>query len=401
MGRGRGVNRERARVADVGHVADELERVDEGGTRLARVCGLDAEDDHAATLALDVLDVLGVLGIVLEAGVSDPGNLGVGLEVLGDLEGVLAVAVHAKRQGLDTLEKHPRVVGGLGSSDVAKPDGEHAELVREGREGLGEVVAPSETAVGGVRFVEEGMPAGGPVEPALLDAHAADAGAVAADPLGEGGDDDVRAEVEAPGQVRGGEGAVHDEGHVVVVGNLGDGLKVADLERGVGHGLAEDGAGLVVNRCPDVLGVVHVDEPDGDAEGGEDVVELRVGATVQLVAGHDVVASLGEVDDGVENGGSSGGGGDRSEGVATLELGHARLEDVGGGVADTGVDVAELLQGEQVGGVLGVLELVRGSAVEGNAAGGTLTETIDVLITDGVVATVKGDGIESLRHVLV
>jgi len=40
-------------------------------------------------------------------------------------------------------------------------------------------------------------------------------------------------------------------------------------------------------------------------------------------------------------------------------------------------------------------DLVRGSAVEGNAAGGTLTETIDVLITDGVVATVKGDGIES------
>ena len=37
---------------------------------------------------------------------------------------------------------------------------------------------------------------------------------------------------------------------------------------------------------------------------------------------------------------------------------HARLEDVGGGVADTGVDVAELLQGEQVGGVLGVLELL-------------------------------------------
>ena len=36
MGRGRGVNRERARVADVGHVADELERVDESGTRLAR-----------------------------------------------------------------------------------------------------------------------------------------------------------------------------------------------------------------------------------------------------------------------------------------------------------------------------------------------------------------------------
>lgn len=145
---------------------------------------------------------------------------------------------------------------------------------------------------------------------------------------------------------------------------------------------------------------------------------------------------MGEVDDGVENGGCSGGGGDSGEGMATLEEGHARLEDVGGGVADTCVDIAELLQSEQVGSVLGVLELltehggrgeggsrsrgtaggmkkrfsreerlrrltdlVRGGAVEGNAAGGTLTETIYRFITVGVVATVKGDRIKSCVHV--
>lgn len=48
-----------------------------------------------------------------------------------------------------------------------------------------------------------------------------------------------------------------------------------------------------------------------------------------------------------------------------------------------------------VGKMRRLTDLVGGSAVEGNAAGGTLTETIDVLITVGVVATVKGDGIES------
>ena len=88
---------------------------------------------------------------------------------------------------------------------------------------------------------------------------------MAAEPLGEGGDDDIRAEVKALGQVRSREGAVHDEGHVVVVGNLGDGFQVADLESRVGHRLAEDSTGLVINSGPDVLGIVHVDEPDGDA----------------------------------------------------------------------------------------------------------------------------------------
>ena len=88
---------------------------------------------------------------------------------------------------------------------------------------------------------------------------------MAAEPFGEGGDDDIRAEVKALGQVRGREGAVYDEGHVVVVGNLGDGFQVADLESRVGHRLAEDSAGLVINGGPDVLGIVHVDEPDCDA----------------------------------------------------------------------------------------------------------------------------------------
>ena len=49
--------------------------------------------------------------------------------------------------------------------------------------------------------------------------------------------------------------------------------------------------------------------------------------------------------------------GDRGEGVAALELRDAGLQDVRGGVTDAGVNVAELLEREQVGGVLGVLEL--------------------------------------------
>ena len=49
---------------------------------------------------------------------------------------------------------------------------------------------------------------------------------------------------------------------------------------------------------------------------------------------------------------------------AALERGDALLEHVRGRVHDAGVDVAELLEREQIGGVLGALELIGGGLVD-------------------------------------
>ena len=47
--------------------------------------------------------------------------------------------------------------------------------------------------------------------------------------------------------------------------------------------------------------VVGIDELHGDAERRQDVVELGVGAAVEVAGRDDVVAGLGEVDDRVED----------------------------------------------------------------------------------------------------
>lgn len=349
VGGGGRVDGKRASIADVGDVADELQAVDELLTRLGRVGGLEAEHDHRATLALEVLLSLGVLGVILETGVLDPGNLWVFLEVLSHLHRVLAVSLHAEGQGLDALEEDPGVIGGDGRAEVAQGHGEHAQLVRQGCEGVREVVAPAKAAVGVIRLVKKRMFSTLPVEASLVDHDAADTSAVTADPLGQGRADDIRAVLERLGEIRRREGAVHDEGKAGVVRDLGDGFQVADLKRRVGHSLAEHGAGLVVDGRLVVVRVLGVHERNGDAEGGEDVVELGEGATVQLVAAHDVVASLSEVDDGVEDGGGSRGHREASEGVATLELSDAGLENVRGGVHEARVDVACLSIDEGVG----------------------------------------------------
>mmetsp|Transcript_7243 Transcript_7243/g.18419 ORF Transcript_7243/g.18419 Transcript_7243/m.18419 type:complete len:464 (-) Transcript_7243:43-1434(-) len=392
------VDGERARVAHVGHVAHQLQRVDERPARGGAVRRLDAEDHHGPALALEVLEVLLVLGVVLQAGVLDPRHLGVRLEVRGHLEGVLAVALHAQGQRLDALEELPGVVGRDAPAEVAQRHRQHAQFVRQRRQGFGQVVAPAQAPVRRVRLVEQRVLAGAPLEAALVDHDAADAGAVAAHPLRQGADDDVRAVLEGLAQVRRGEGAVHDERDAEVVRHRGDGLQVADLQRRVGHRLAEHRAGLVVDGRPEVLGVLGVHERDGDAEGGEDVVELRVGAAVQLVAADDVVARLRQRDDGVEARGGAGGHGEAGERVAALQLGHAALQHVRGRVHQARVDVAKLLEGEQVGGVLGVLELEGSRAVQRDGAGRALAEAVDALIADGVPARVQAQGVESLRH---
>ena len=109
VGGGGGVDDEALGVADVGEEAEELDVVDESDTLGA--AALDAEDDHAAGAVGEVLLGEGVGGVGGESGIADPGDLRMVAEILGDLEGVGAVALHAEGKGLDALEEDPGGVG--------------------------------------------------------------------------------------------------------------------------------------------------------------------------------------------------------------------------------------------------------------------------------------------------
>ncbi len=130
-------------------------------------------------------------------------------------------------------------------------------------------------------------------------------------------------------------------------------------------------------------GSAGIDEGDLDAEAREGIVELVVGAAVQAAAADDMVAGAaqGQHDQGL--GGMPGTGRQRAH--AAFQVGQALLEHVGGGVHDAGVDVAQLFQGEQVGGMFGVLELVAGGLVDrhGTAAGGGVGHLAGVQLAGG------------------
>ena len=111
---------------------------------------------------------------------------------------------------------------------------------------------------------------------------------------------------------------------------------------------------------------MDVDELHRDAETRQRVRKQRHRAAIQRLRRDDRVAGLRQVEDGERLRRLPAGRCHR--GHAAFQRGHPTLEDVGGGVHDARVDVAELAQGKEVGGVLGVVEDVRRGGVDRHGA---------------------------------
>ncbi len=374
-------------IADVGQVAGQLYRVDEGPGRL--VPARHAEGQHRPEPVAQV--ALGQLmgGMGRQSGEAHPVDQRMCIQPPGQLEGIVDVALHPQRQRLQSLQEQERVEGTERGAEVAEtldpsPDGEGD--VAEGpvrSEHLGE----DQAVVPGRRFGEEGELAVAPVEIARVDDHPTDRIAVPADPLGGGRHHDVGPVVDGTDQIAGAaEGVVDDQRDPVAVGDSGELLQVRDQVLGIGDRFDVEGFGAVGDGSFQLVGVDRLDEGDVDAETGEGHLELVVGTAIQIARRHDLVSSLGDGGQGQQLGGLPGGGGHRR--CPTFESGDALLEDVGGGVHDPRVDVPELLQAEQAGGVVGVVEGVRRGLVDryrpGVGAGGRLLAGVDLQCLESV-----------------
>ena len=328
--------------------------------------------------------------VALEAGVADPADLRVALEVLGDGERVVGVALGAQRERLDADTDELRRVRRECGAEVAELVGQNARREGRGRGGVGK----HEAVVGGVGLGEGRELARGllPVELAGVDHGAAERRTVAADPLGQRLDDDGRAVVGRAIQVRGSEGVVDEDRHRLLqrVRGLDDGGDVGHVDQRVADGLDVPELGVLLGSGHEGVDVVVLDEGGLDAEVAQGVQEDVPGTAVERVGGDDVVAGAHDVGEGQDLGGVAGGDGDGAGGA--LDGGHAGGDRVGGGVGQAAVDVARLGEGELGGGVRGGVELERGRGVDRQrrGAGGRV----------GLEAGVDLEGIEVLGGVL-
>src|SRR3569833_2990570 len=206
VGGGPRVDGERLGVADVGEVGDELAAVDDlaaGGA-----AALDAEAEHAAAAAREVLPGQRVGRVAGQARVRHPADVGALLQVLGEALGVVGVALGAQAERLAAQQE---LLGGEGveaGAQVAEELDAHADDEGDGAERLPELEPV--VAVRRLHHLREPVGVLAPVELAAVHHHAADGRPVPADPLGGRVHDDVGAVVDRPAAVAAGSERVVD-----------------------------------------------------------------------------------------------------------------------------------------------------------------------------------------------
>lgn len=239
------------------------------------------------------------------------------------------MALSTQAESLDTENQLLGSKGVEGSAQVTEGFDTGTDDEGDGTKGVPELEAM--VAVRGLDELGEAVAVLAPVELAGVNNDTANGGAVAANPLGGGVDDNVGTVVNGTDKVASSaKGVVDDQGDALLVSDLGNGLKVGHIVARVTDALDVDGLGFVVNGSGNVLGLVAVDELGGDAQAGEEHLELVVGAAVEVGRGDNVVAGLGKSGNGNELGCLARRGGKGSN--SSLKSSNALLKDVVGGL---------------------------------------------------------------------
>ena len=162
------------------------------------------------------------------------------------------------------------------------------------------------------------------------------------------------------------------------VGGGGESLDVEHGEGGVGDGLAEDGLRVGLEGGIELLiGAIGRDEGALQAHALHGMGQQVVRAAVDGRARDHVVAAPGDIEDSEEVRGLA--GARQHRGGSALELADLGCDGVVGGVLQARVEVAGLLEVEQLAHVLGRVVLPRGRLVDGNLAGFGVTGAITAL----------------------
>mmetsp|Transcript_127099 Transcript_127099/g.321138 ORF Transcript_127099/g.321138 Transcript_127099/m.321138 type:complete len:452 (-) Transcript_127099:2-1357(-) len=359
----RWVGDERPAVAQICNQRDHLDAVHKLLARL--VAALEAESEQRAR-ALRAVLLVQIKVRAAEPRVAHPTDFLVLLEELGNCQGVVAMLLHAQREGLHAHRDQKGVERANAHAHV--PQAKHARCDDEGNAGftlrtqhlgnravLAEGLIHPHAVVGVARLRDYGeLARRGPIEVAFLHDEATHSIAVPTQPLRRTVHHDVSAMFEWPSQVGRGRGVVHDQRQAVAVRDVGQPLQVNDQAPGIGDGLAVDRLRLGRDRLLDALVVLVPAERHRPSELLKLAGELRHGATVKLVRSHEVVSVLHDVAEAQQL--SRVPARHRQGPAAALEGRDLVLERVARRVRDPRVDRAEGAEGELGGGVRGVLE---------------------------------------------
>ncbi len=152
------------------------------------------------------------------------------------------------------------------------------------------------------------------------------------------------------------EGIVHDERQIMLLRQRHKGLKVRHCQSGIANGFQIDRLRLRIDQRFIALHLHPIGKSRLHPDAFEGVLELIVGAAVEMRGRNKVVAHRGDVVDRDELRRMP--RSRRQRRRASFESRHPLLKDIRRRIHQAGIDVPELLQCKELGTVLGALELI-------------------------------------------
>src|SRR5690606_21055481 len=348
---------QRARIADIGEVREQFEGLDKLDAGL--VATLQAEsEDRACTLGRIFL-LQGMVLVVREARIGYPGNLRVLFQPCRDGRCIVAVTLHPERQGFKPREDEEGVERRNRRTQVAQA--KYACCDGEGE--IAEGLVKDHAAIVRPRLGQKrNLARLRPVEVAAVNKDAADGIAMAADELGKRMDDYVCAMLYRADEVGRSKRVVHNQRQAMFARHFGNPGDIHEFAAGVGQALYVKRLGPVVDQLFETRRVVDIGPAHLPAEVQERLAELVDRAAVELAGGNEIVTRLHKRVERKQMRRLPGCGGECRR--TALERGDALLQNRLGGVHDASVDIAERLQAEQRGCVVGAVEHEGGGLID-------------------------------------
>ena len=141
---------------------------------------------------------------------------------------------------------------------------------------------------------------------------------------------------------------------------------IENIHARIGDRFAIEHARIRPDGFTEILRIVGLDEGRLDSQPAKRNRELRNRPAIQGCGRHHMIARLHQAGEREELRRLPAGSGQRRH--AAFERCHALLEDIGRGVHDARVNIAELLQPEQGGGMIGILEDERRRLIDRHGA---------------------------------
>ena len=166
--------------------------------------------------------------------------------------------------------------------------------------------------------------------------------------------DDVGAVIDRADQIGRRQRVVDDQRHAGLAGDGGDRLDIGDAAGGIGDQFDEDRLGARRHRALEACDIIGIGPRHVPAKALEGMGELVDRAAIEFSRGDEFVAGHQQLLQHHDLRGVT--GGDRERRGAAFQRRDALFQHRVGRIADAGIDVAERLQAEQRGGMVGVVE---------------------------------------------